>query len=71
MQKDSEKDFIDILGMYNVPLEQFKADEWKNIVISHAQGTVVLFLVLVNTCTFLFNSIIIIIVTFFMCAMYQ
>ena len=42
MQKDSEKDFIDILGMYNVPLEQFKADELKNIVISHAQGTVVL-----------------------------
>ena len=71
MQKDSEKDFIDILGMYNVPLEQFKADEWKNKVISHAQGTVVLFLVFVNTCTFLFNSIIIIIVTFFMCAMYQ
>lgn len=43
MQKDSEKDFIDILGMYNVPLEQFKADEWKNIVISHAQGTVARF----------------------------
>ncbi|XP_067055175.1 uncharacterized protein [Acropora muricata] len=37
MQKESEKDFIDILGVYNVPLEQFKADEWKNIVISHAQ----------------------------------
>ncbi|XP_044163520.1 uncharacterized protein LOC114951222 isoform X3 [Acropora millepora] len=37
MQNESEKDFIDILGVYNVPLEQFKADEWKNIVISHAQ----------------------------------
>ena len=38
MQSESEKEFTEVLVAYNEPIVQFKADEWKNIVVCHAQG---------------------------------
>ena len=36
MQSESDKEFTEVLVAYNA----FKADEWKNIVVCHAQGKI-------------------------------
>ena len=43
MENASQKDFKDALETYNVSLHQFKPEEWKKVVIDHAQGTVTTF----------------------------
>ena len=40
MQSESDKEFTEVLVAYNVPSVQFMADEWKNIVVCHAQGKI-------------------------------
>lgn len=38
MQNESLKDFNEALDEYGVSLDQFKSDDWKLAVVSHAQG---------------------------------
>lgn len=38
MQNESLKDFNEALDGYGVSLDQFKSDDWKLAVVSHAQG---------------------------------
>ena len=38
MLTESRKEFNEVLDTYEVPLAQFKADEWKRAVVSHAHG---------------------------------
>ena len=39
MQNESLKEFNEALDEYGVSLDQFKSDEWKLAVITHAQGS--------------------------------
>lgn len=39
MKAESFKDFNDALDTYSVSLDDFKSDEWKDIVVNHAHGT--------------------------------
>ena len=38
MQNASQKELSDVLEAYHISSGQFKPEEWKKVVISHAQG---------------------------------
>lgn len=42
MKAESLREFDDVLNAYNVPLDDFKSDDWKNTVLNHAHEVEVL-----------------------------
>lgn len=57
MQNESLKDFNEALDEYGVSLDQFKADDWKLAVVSHAQGNKnIVYLALLHSATHNLNN---------------
>lgn len=38
MKAESLREFDNVLNTYNVSLDDFKSDDWKNTVLNHAHG---------------------------------